>query len=508
MNKEKNIIYILQDHQSYYNHGNYKGGVKPKRPCFEEFAANGVCFENARCVTPMCGPARRSMLTGLYPHTHGQVHNENDPPYKDSVFLDILKSKGYSNYYFGKWHAGPGNAKDHGCEGFSYTSYGNPYITKEYKEYLNRKNLPPAEHYIEKSFMADSYIEQNYFPKLQEGKLYKCETAWCGEHASGITVTPKETHESFFLADLACEKLEEIAKNKRDKPFSMSIHFWGPHQPFFPTKEFADLYNPEDISEYPSFKDNFINQPDVFRMEASRPLTSDGKWIDVPNPLPWSEWQKIIARCYGHISMIDAAGGQIIDKLKELGLDDDTLIVWATDHGDALASHGGHFDKDSHMSEEVMRIPLALNLKNIVPKGIKDNHHVFSCDIPVTLLDAANVSFPNRVDGRSLLDITIPSRKKSDWRKSIMCESYGHGYGTTIISRMVIKNDYKYVITENDIEQLYNLKEDPYEMNNLAELKEYLDKKEELIECLKRQQKLSKDPIVFEKMQKKIKRII
>lgn len=498
MAKKPNIIFILQDHQSFYGHGEYEGGVKPKRPEFEKFAKAGVEFTNARCVTPMCGPARRSLLTGLYPHNHKQVHNENVAPYEQELVLDVLKDEGYNNYYYGKWHAGLGAANDHGAEGFSYTGYGNPYTTQEYNEYLEKRNLPPAQHYIETSFEIDSYNEAGFFPKLKECVNYKCESNWCGEHASGITITDKDTHESFFLANLACDRLEEIAKEDNDNPFSLSVHFWGPHQPFFPTKEFADLYNPEEIGEYPSFKDNLKEQPDVFKMEVSRPLTSDGKWIDTPNSFTWKEFQMLMARCYGHISMIDAAGGQIINKVKELGLDENTIIIWTTDHGDALATHGGHFDKDSHMMEEVMRVPLAINYKDHIPKNVKNNNLVFTCDIPITALDAAEIKFTHKVDGKSLLPLLTDS--SINLRNQLMCESYGHGYGTTIISRMIVNKEYKYIATEDDLEQLYNLEKDPFELDNLAYKINYFNIKELMKKVLKEEQLKANDPIALESL--------
>lgn len=496
MSKKPNIVFILQDHQAYYGHGDYEGGVRPKRPNFEQFCKTGVKFNNARCVTPMCGPARRSLLTALYPHKHGQVHNENTAPYKNELFLNILKDNGYKNYYYGKWHAGEGKAEDLGCEGFSDYSYGNPYITKEYKEYLKRKGLPKASHYVEHCFMTESYIEENFFPKLKEGKEYSCESTWCGEHASGITTTAKETHESFFLSSLACEKLEELAEDK-NQPFCLSVHFWGPHQPFFPTKEFADLYDPKEIGEYPSFKDPLDNQPDVLKMELSYPLTSDGKFIDSPNNLPWSTWQEILARCYAHISMIDSAAGEIVKKLRSLGLDENTLIIWTTDHGDALAIHGGHFDKDSHMAEEVMKVPLAMNYKGKIAENIENDDFVFTCDIPVTILDAANLSFSKEVDGKSLFNLL---KNKEPWRKSLMCESYGHGYGTTIKSRMVVDERYKYIATENDLEQLYDLKNDPFELKNLADLKSYNDIKLKMRNLLIKQQQDFKDPVKIDEL--------
>lgn len=139
MKKQPNIIYLLNDHQAYYGH------TIPKRPCFEAFAKEGVEFENTYTACPLCGPARRTMLTGLYPHHHQELINDQDHPYDRETYLDILAANGYRNYYFGKWHAGPGTAFDHHCEGFSYPSYNNPYTKPEYKEYLERYHLPEPE---------------------------------------------------------------------------------------------------------------------------------------------------------------------------------------------------------------------------------------------------------------------------------------------------------------------------------------------------------------------------
>ncbi len=490
-----NIIFILQDHQAYYGHGDYEGGVKPLRPCFEAFAETGAEFVQTRCVTPMCGPARRSLLTGLYPHTHAQVHNENDPPYDHEVYLDTLAEHGYHNLYFGKWHAGPGSASEHSCEGFSRTSYGNPYVTEEYQAYLKRHNLPPARHAIDFAFTTDSYSKQGYFPGLEEGAEYQCKDAWCGEHAAGLTVTPKETHEAFFLASLACDALEQVAKDDSHQPFCMNLHFWGPHQPFFPTQEFLDLYDPSQIGRYPSFDDPLTDQPQVLKTEVSRPLTEDGKTLCSPNPMAWERWQHLLAYCYAHISMIDAAGGKVIDKVRELGLDENTLIIWGTDHGDALACHGGHFDKDSHMVEEVMRIPLAISWKNHIKAGTLDDRLAFTCDIPATILAAAGTAFGKRVDGKSLLtDASEP------WRTSLMCESYGHGYGVTIRSRMVVKGPYKYVATEDDLEQLYDLQSDPYELDNLALKPSCQDLKKAMQEEMRLHQQLSLDPVILDEL--------
>ena len=126
--KKPNIIFILNDHQVNYGHGNQ--GVRIKRPVFDRFASEGVRFEKAYSVCPLCGPARRSMLTGLYPHNHGELINDEDHPYDKPVYLDILHENGYDNYYYGKWHAGPGTALDHHCSGLIIPAITIPIISR------------------------------------------------------------------------------------------------------------------------------------------------------------------------------------------------------------------------------------------------------------------------------------------------------------------------------------------------------------------------------------------
>ena len=457
----------------------------------------GVEFENAYCVTPMCGPARRSLLTGLYPHTHGQVHNENDPEYRHDVYLDLLAEGGYRNFYYGKWHAGPGCAYDHHCQGLSETGYGNPYNSRAYADYLKKKGLPRAQHKVKRVIEQVTFGPQGFFPKLKEGALYQCEDYWCGEHAYGVTVTPKETHESFFLAELACEKLEELAKEKSDRPFHLRVDFWGPHQPYFPTQEFLDLYDPKKIAELQNFDTDLRDKPETLKMELNKPM-GDGAHLIYPNPIPWEEWQEMLAHCYAHITMVDAAGGRILRKLRELGLDENTLIIWSTDHGDAIACQGGHFDKDSHMAQEVMRIPLAVSWKDRIPSGQKNDRLVCTCDIPATFMDAADIPFGNPIDGESLLPLA--EGKKTDWRKSLLCETYGHGYGVTIRGRMVTDGRYKYVCTEHCLDELYDLREDPFEKRNLAMLEKYRGLKEAMRKLLAEKQRESADPIPMESL--------
>ncbi len=454
MSDKPNIVFLLTDHQLHYRHG-WDEGPRPQRPHFDRLAAGGVNFTRAYTACPLCMPARRTMLTGVFPHKHRLLKNgEAQAPSKHEVYLDHLAEAGYRNSYFGKWHAGPGCAYDHHCDGYSYTSYGNPYTTPEYAAYIKARGLPHAEHLVERVF--------NRWQRepLEEGELYRSEAPWLSEAASGIMVTPKESHECFFLANLACDKLRELAKG--NQPFHLRVDFWGPHAPYFPTQEFVDLYDPKEIPEYPSFRDDLSNKPEVYRSEGNAPMKGPSGKIIVPNPLPWPEWQKVISRCYAHITMVDAAGGMILDALDELSLSDNTIVIWTTDHGDALACHGGHFDKASYMPEEMMRVPMAARWPGTIGSGQTSEKLVSLIDVAPTILDAAGAQFNNPVDGTSLVPISTGSGK---WRDDLMSETHGHGQD--VQGRLLVTGRFKYIATRGQLHELYDLDADPYEMNNL-----------------------------------------
>jgi arylsulfatase A-like enzyme len=453
MSRKPNILFLLNDHQAYYRHG-WDGGAKVQRPHFDRLASGGILFNRAYTACPLCGPARRTMLTGLFPHNHGEIKNDSDHPYDREVYLDILAANGYRNYYYGKWHAGAGTAHDDGCDGCSYPSYNNPYTKPEYKEYLRARGLGEPEILIERMFWQ--------YPNMRVGELYRQERDWCNEHAAGILQASAETHEAFFLANLACEKLRELAAEDSEQPFSFRVDFWGPHQPYFPTQEYADMYRPEEIPEYGNFRDELADKPEIYRTEGNAGISKDGKLL-VPNPLPWSEWQRVLARCYAQIALIDAAGGRILATLDELGLAENTLVIWTTDHGDAVACHGGHFDKASYMPEEMVRIPMAVRFDGRISPGQVSDSLVSNLDVAPTLLDAAGTAFEGEIDGTSLLPLC--RRQSEQWREDLMCQTHGHG--DDHIGRMVVTGRYKYVANRGQMDELYDLAADPYERKTL-----------------------------------------
>ncbi|MBD3215503.1 MAG: sulfatase-like hydrolase/transferase, partial [Candidatus Lokiarchaeota archaeon] len=108
MTPKPNLVYILNDHHAYYGHGKKVNGPEIKRPNLNRLANEGVKFTRAYTACPLCGPARRTMLTGLFPHNHGEIKNETNHKYDRELYLERLKKEDYELFYFGKWHAGRG----------------------------------------------------------------------------------------------------------------------------------------------------------------------------------------------------------------------------------------------------------------------------------------------------------------------------------------------------------------------------------------------------------------
>lgn len=475
-NKRPNILLLVNDHQAYYGHEERYG---IRRPAYRNMTEKGVDFERAYCSTPLCCPSRRTLATGLYTCHHRQLSGGKDHPFTRETYIEKLKETGYHVYYYGKWHTGFGTPADFGAEGIFCEDYGNPYLLPSYGKYLEEFQLPFPEALVEHNWCTPGWIDD-----IVEGESYRLDRPTMNECISGILKTPKETHEAFYLAYEACKKLEEC--KEEGEPFCLMVEFWGPHQPYLPTKEYADLYPEESIGEYPSFRDNLEQKPDIYRFEGGRGISENYR-IKLDNDVPWKTWAETMSRCYGQATLVDEAGGRILHKLEELGLADNTLIIWTADHGDGLACHGGHFDKDAYMAEEVLRIPLGMRFDGHIPAGQKSQALISNADIAPTILAAAGTAFAAPVDGKNLLSLWEGA---GEWRNAVYAESFGHHIPHR--SQVMADKRYKYVRNRGQIEELYDLLEDPYEMHNLALKEEWetllLEKRREMDEFIEREQ--------------------
>ena len=511
MSEQKpNIVFIVTDQEAYYRHG-WDGGLGPARPNLERLGREGIYFNRSYSCCPLCTPARRSMLTGLYPHNHGFLtldYKENSEERDHGILYPLLAEQGYRLFSFGKWHTGPGTAYDYGCEGYSIPGYGNPYTTPEYMAYCQERGIEPASFSLEHVFLEAVSPDEP-----EPGPGYQCHGDEFHPHVTGVLETETESHDAQFVANLACDKLRELVDGEEAAPFFLRVDIWGPHAPYLPAQEYLEMYPPEEIERYGNFDDDLSDKPLVYLKEWNKPLGKDNRLV-IPSYLPWSEWQRILSYVYGQITQVDAAGGQILDTLDELGLAENTLVIWTADHGDAVGTFGGHFGKETPLNEEVLRVPLAVRWPVQIAPNPASDYLTSTVDLPVTILDAAGTNFREPVDGESLLNLVEDGKlveKTEKWRDDVISESHGHHW-EPVNGRSVATDRYKYAIyqyhstpdyldevdTTMPMQELYDLEQDPYQLNNLADDPTYADIIADFRRRLDKWQLQTRDPITFD----------
>lgn len=475
MARQPNIVVILADHVAFAGHYGTQGTQNTEQsstkaskhfdyrwPNLEAIAKQGAWFDSAYAITPVCTPSRASFLTGKRPDKHGLRWNseypiaDNRQDFRDDeqLYCHHLQQVGYENYYFGKWHCGVNKtATDYGMTGWSLPEYGNVYASEAYSEYLAKTQQPRPHCHIDHHLMR---------PKLDGTSiLMQPKEPWDYMDSAGILSGTSAVHEQQFVANMAIEELKRLEQEPTNQPFSMVISLWGPHHPYYPSAEFANLVDPETIAPYPSFSDDLHNKP--MRYHIHRDLRCQFRAHQRWNS--WHIWQKVLARCYASGLQTDAAIGAINTLLQDTGLADNTLFIVTADHGDAIASHGGCWDKYSAFAEEVARIPLVMRWPKHIAAGTRVASYVNLLDVHYTMLDAAKaipqVPHPLALDGESLLPFTSQHSE----RQSMICDHFGHS-GDIRFQKILYDRGWKYVSAWADGDELYHLATDPYERHN------------------------------------------
>jgi len=471
---QPNILWLVADHFAFKHHVDLYPELKLKT--YNQLGAEGIVFDQAYSVCPLCQPARTSMLTGIYSHRHGVLINDEASNRgfrlapEQRLISSYVKDAGYRNVYFGKWHCGYDKiARDYDFEGWSLPGYGRPYQTEQYADYLADNGLSMPQVTVDWDIQDPKTVGQSYMPF----------GPWV---AAGTLSGPIEAHESFFVADAACRWMDENAH--QSQPFFMRVDVWGPHHPYHSAGGFRDSIDPKALDKYPSFEQPLDAMPRSFDVAWE-------KWHEIAGTDHWEWWQQGLARCFEQIMVVDQALGQVISTLDNLGLKDDSLVIYVADHGDLIASHGGLINKDALMFEETMRVPLALRWSRRFVGGAVSEALVSNMDLAATVLDAVQPpSWPEVLDCESLLplceDPTAPGRDV------LMSEDHGE-LKVEFFQRMIRWQDYKYVAHLDHQDELHDLARDPYELNNLASDPESIAVLKQMRELTREQMELSAD---------------
>ncbi len=328
--KRPNVLWIGVDQLRPDAVGCY-GNRVCQTPNLDRLARQGVRFANAYTTCCLCSPARASMLTGRFAFKHDMATNcdlyhslARELPFPEMLLHRRLAALGYSLGYVGKWHVGTTKgAEAYGFEGFGPPGYGAVEKHPEFLKYLKEAGL---------SFGA---VKRPIFGNPGGKTLLGGE--WDG---------PVETTPAYFVAERAMGLLKKYARQRG--PFFLDCQFWGPHPPYLPSREFVGRHDRAALQPWANLADDLHGKPNSvtrFRAEFYRQLPRD-----------WAAWRELVGLYYDYISMVDQQIGRVLDRLQALGLADNTIMVFESDHGDMIGSHG-LFDK-GFMYQEAFRIPL------------------------------------------------------------------------------------------------------------------------------------------------------
>ena len=434
MSSQPNILFLMTDQMQGQT-------LRPDHPCItpnlDKLAARGIRCDRAYTPNAVCSPARASLMTGLLPHNHGVLmvtHTTDDD--QSSLRTEYphwaqhLQAAGYRTGYFGKWHVERTNDLEHfgwQVNGAAGTAYYN-----EKRKALGGERHPAGNY----SLRWDHDAPSGYHSSI----LY------------GVTDVPVEKRMLGITTEMGLDFLGEATL--QDDPWCCFVSVIEPHDPFIAGAEAFAQYAVEDIPLCPNVHDALEGRPGLYRKTAR-----------VWNSMSARQKQEAAACYYGMITEIDRQFGRLIDKVEAAGQLDDTIVVFTNDHGELLGSHG-MYCKNISGYEEVYNIPLVVAGSGIAP-GAVSRARIGLHDLGPTLLELTNCAQIDHPDSRSHAAVFQHPQENDTHFQTGFGEYFGGRIYLT--QRVMYHNNWKLLFNGFDIDELYNLEDDPHEMNNLAE---------------------------------------
>ncbi|HWS00857.1 MAG TPA: sulfatase-like hydrolase/transferase [Prolixibacteraceae bacterium] len=461
--KKPNLLFIMTDQQRF-DALSLAGNKILSTPNLDRLARQGAWFRNAYTQCAVCAPTRASILTGSTVENHQILTNEISTSGKETgrmsmpTYDELLSRNGYRCEYYGKWHSPEfhtevyQNPELKAINGKSVFAPGG--LTALYMDYLNikfpKESLQPGELYD--TFTARPYL-MNPLDKrygMTEEEVLKLNKKYTQPDLHGVLVTPAEHS---FTAFQARQTIGAIERNK-NTTFSITCSFHFPHAPMLPVKPYSEMYPVKDMPVPASIADPMMNSP--YRSQNGR--LEHSEYAD-PEKIKF-----MIADYYGLVKEIDDWVGKILEKLAELGLEENTLVIFTSDHGDMLGAHG--MREKNVFYEESAHIPLMIRFPGRIKPATTVDGYVSNIDLFATINDYLNIpEYPS--DGQSLrgliegTDLAHGQYVVTEW---LYNEDRTPAY-------MILKDGWKMFIPYSEeskvINVLYNLKDDPHEMNNL-----------------------------------------
>ena len=445
--RKPNLIIFLPDQQRADTLACY-GGKKVHAANLNKLASESVVFERAYVTHPVCTPSRSSLMTGTWPHINGCTRNSVPLDRRFRVFPELMEDKDHRTAYMGKWHLGN--------EGPARRGFGEWISTEHPGDYTN--------FLLSTGLTADK--QSGAFSELAISKL------------------PLELSRPKFLEKHACEFIEK----HRCDPFILVVAFVEPHSPYngplnneHPLEE-IDLDSTATLPESENIPLRYRLMREWQQAEAA--LDRERLPTQLFFGITPEEYRSIKQRYLGLITLVDKSIGAILGCLERCGLSDDTIVVHTSDHGDSLGAH--HLFGKEVMFEEAARVPLLVRLHSqkrgkIVPQSVS---HI---DFVPTLLDLLGQPKHPQCAGRSLLPLIheealppesvfiewAPNRTKIKKGTSLAPRRTIERAVDESTRAVVSADGWKFCVRDKDLNELYNLHDDPLETRNLYSDRQY-----------------------------------
>jgi N-acetylglucosamine-6-sulfatase len=401
-----NIVFILTDDQRWDEMG-IAGHPYLKTPNIDRIGREGVLFRNFFVSIPLCSPSRASFLTGQYAHTHKILDNTNrsERSYELVTYPLLMQRAGYDTAYVGKWHMGNDDSPRPGF---------NRWV----------------------SFRGQG----QYIDPL-------------------LNIDGKQVPNNGYMTDLLNGHAVDFLRQKHEKPFLLYLAHKAIHGPFVPAERHKSLYSDQPVPRAPNARDTLEGKPNLLR-----------KIPDAPQPGPGTgSSDELIRNQMRALMAVDEGVGQILKALEETGQLDRTLVIFTSDNGYFWGEHGLGDKRAAY--EESIRIPLLMRYPKRIAAGSVREQMALNIDIAPTVLELAGLPVPRAMHGRSLLPVL--RSEKARFRNSFLTEYFMEKQVPRFPTWQAVRTErWKYIHyldAPAGMDELYDLKADPYEMKNLAE---------------------------------------
>jgi len=427
--KDYNVLFIISDQHKRDVTGCY-GDAVVRTPNIDLLAAEGMRFTNAYCQCPLCGPSRSAIMTGTHCHTcRGLTHTQQEAMRVMPTLGTAFRERGYVTGALGKVHIrGEDEVRDLGFDEreLRYYTYG-------YRDYVDAVGAANVDKY-------NAYRKGAGVPRRP---VYNWDNV------------PIELDEPMMYDALVVDRCVDFMTKHQDEQWFLWAGLEKPHPEWYAPAEYHAMYDPAKMTLPETVHDPFGNVPSaVGNVRVADDFTDE-------------QLQGAMAAYYANVTYLDAKVGEFLAALERLGLADQTIVVYTSDHGDNLFEH--RCTQKHCFYEPAVAVPLTITNRNLFPAGETREHIVSLIDLFPTWLDLLGIEHPDTLEGESLLDV-IDGSAPVEGRAA-----YSEFYKWGVSERMIRTPEWKYVHTDGDVSQLYDVAGDPLERVNLSGDERYVD---------------------------------